>query len=162
MFAFGFSKQLNISFGKAKEYIDGYFARYNGVKKWMGKIVEEAIKCGYVKTITGRMRYLPELSSSNAQIRASGERMAMNTPIQGTSADIIKIAMINICNEIKDKRLDSLMLLQVHDDLLFEVPENEKDIMMKIIGDKMENAVKLSVPLSVDVKTGRNWGEMRR
>ena len=162
MSAFGLSKQLNISFGKAKEYIGGYFARYNGVKRWMEKIVEDAVKCGYVKTITGRIRYLPELSSSNAQIRASGERMAMNTPIQGTSADIIKIAMINIYNEIKDKSPDSLMLLQVHDDLLFEVPENEKDIMIKIIRDKMENAVKLSVPLSVDVKTGRNWGEMKR
>lgn len=162
MSPFGLSKQLNISFAKAKEYIDGYFVRYSGVKKWMGKIVADALKDGYVSTITGRIRYMPELKSSNAQLRAAGERMAMNTPIQGTSADIIKIAMINIYNEIKLKKLKSLMLLQVHDDLLFEVPDEEKEIMIKIIRDKMENAVKLSVPLVVDIKTGKNWGEMKK
>ncbi|MCL1972640.1 MAG: DNA polymerase I [Endomicrobia bacterium] len=160
MSPFGLSRQLDIPFGKAKEYIDGYFARYGGVKKWMGKTVEDAARDGYVLTITGRIRYMPELKSSNAQMRAAGERIALNTPIQGTSADIIKIAMINIYNEIKLKKLKTLMLLQVHDDLLFEVPENEKEIMAEIIKDKMENAVKLSVPLVVDVKTGKNWGEM--
>ncbi|MCL2145326.1 MAG: DNA polymerase I [Endomicrobia bacterium] len=162
MSPFGLSKQLDIPFAKAKEYIDGYFARYCGVKKWMSKVVEDAAKDGYVSTITGRIRYMPELKSSNAQMRSAGERMAMNTPIQGTSADIIKIAMINIYNEIKEKNLKTLMLLQVHDDLLFEAPEDEKEIMINIIKSKMENAVKLSVPLVVDVKTGRNWGEMKK
>ncbi|MDR2426271.1 MAG: DNA polymerase I [Endomicrobium sp.] len=162
MSPFGLSKQLNIAFAKAKEYIDGYFVRYGGVKKWMEKIVEDATENGYVSTITGRVRYMPELKSSNVQIRAAGERMAMNTPIQGTSADIIKIAMINIYNEIKVNKLHSLMLLQVHDDLLFEVPQDEKDIMIKIIKNKMENAVNLSVPLVVDVKIGKNWGEMKK
>ncbi|MDR1196149.1 MAG: DNA polymerase I [Endomicrobium sp.] len=162
MSPFGLSRQLNISFAKAKEYIDGYFARYGGVKKWMGKVVEDAAESGYVSTITGRIRYMPELKSSNAQIKAAGERMAMNTPIQGTSADIIKIAMINIYNELKIKKLKSLMLLQVHDDLLFEVPEDEKDTMIKIIKNRMENAVSLCVPLVVDIKTGKNWGEMKK
>ena len=161
MSPFGLSKQLNIPFGKAKEYIDGYFARYSGVKKWMHEVVEDAKKDGYVSTITGRIRYMPELKASNAQMKAAGERVALNMPIQGTSADIIKIAMINIANEIKLKNLESLMLLQVHDDLLFEVPESEKETMLKMIKDKMENAVKLLVPLVVDVKTGENWGEMK-
>ncbi|MDR1695427.1 MAG: DNA polymerase I [Endomicrobium sp.] len=160
MSPFGLSKQLNIPFGKAKEYIDGYFERYSGVKKWMSEITAQAKRDGYVSTVTGRIRYVPELNAANNQIRAAGERMALNTPVQGTSADIIKIAMINIHNEIK--KYPASMLLQVHDDLLFEVGESAKDEFAAFIKEKMESALKLNVPLSVDVKSGKNWGEMHK
>jgi DNA polymerase-1 len=159
---FGLSKQLDIPVAKAKEYIDGYLEKYKGVKTWMKLIVEQALNDGYVTTITGRIRYIPELHSSNVQVRNAGERMALNTPIQGSSADIIKIAMINIYNEIKIKGYKSLMILQVHDDLLLEVPLEEKKTIISVIKDKMENSVKLDVPLIVDVKIGYNWGEIKK
>jgi DNA polymerase-1 len=162
MSPFGLSKQLNISVVKAKEYIDGYFEKYSGVKTWMKQVVAQAERDGYVGTITGRIRYMPELQSANVQFRNAGERIALNMPVQGSSADIIKIAMINIYNEIKLKDCKSLMLLQVHDDLLFEVPVKEQELMIAIVKDKMENAVKLSVPLFVDIKIGKNWGEMEK
>jgi DNA polymerase-1 len=162
MSPFGLSKQLNIHVVKAKEYIDGYFEKYNGVKTWMKHIVKQALIDGYVTTITGRIRYIPELLSSSGLIRNAGERMALNTPVQGSSADIIKIAMINVYNELKIKRYKSLMLLQVHDDLLLEVPLCEKEAIISVIKDKMENAVKLDVPLLTDVKIGNNWGEMKK
>ncbi|MDR0820189.1 MAG: DNA polymerase I [Endomicrobium sp.] len=162
MSSFGLSKQLNIPFGKAKEYIDGYFEKYDKVKFWMEQIVRQASEDGYVRTITGRIRYIPELRSTNAQVRKAGERMALNTPVQGSSADIIKIAMINIYNEIKLKGYKSLMLLQVHDDLLFEVPDGESENMISVIKNKMENPLQLSIPIIVDIKTGRNWGEMKK
>ena len=162
MSPFGLSKQLNIPVVKAKEYIDGYFERYSGVKTWMKQVVAQAAKDGYVGTITGRIRYMPELQSANVQFRNAGERIALNMPVQGSSADIIKIAMINIYNEIKLKDCKYLMLLQVHDDILFEVPVKEQELMIAIIKDKMENAVKLNVPLFVDIKIGKNWGEMKK
>ncbi len=162
MSPFGLSKQLNIPFAKAKEYIDGYFERYSGVKKWMSEIVEDAKKNGYVCTITGRVRYMPEFQSSNSQLKAAGERMALNTPVQGSSADIIKIAMVNIYNELKSKEYDALMLLQVHDDLLFEVHKDKAVKLAAMIKDKMENSVKLGVPLVVDIKTGGSWGDMEK
>jgi DNA polymerase-1 len=162
MSPFGLSKQLNIPFGKAKEYIDGYFERYDKVKFWMEQIVKQASRDGYVRTIIGRIRYIPELRSTNAQVRKAGERMALNTPVQGSSADIIKIAMTNIYNEIKLKGYKSLMLLQVHDDMLFEVPVGESENMISVIKNKMENPLHLSVPIVVDIKTGRNWGEMKK
>jgi DNA polymerase-1 len=159
---FGLSKQLNIPVAKAKDYIDGYLEKYNGVKIWMKLIVEQALNDGYVTTITGRVRYIPELQSSNVQVRNAGERMTLNAPIQGSSADIIKIAMIGIYNELKIKGYNSLMILQVHDDLLLEVPFDEKEAIISVVEDKMENAVKLDVPLLIDVKIGNNWGEMKK
>jgi DNA polymerase-1 len=162
MSPFGLSKQLNIPFGKAKEYINGYFEKYNKIKFWMEQIVKKASEDGYVRTITGRIRYIPELRSTNAKVRKAGERMALNAPVQGSSADIIKIAMINVYNEIKLKGYKSLMLLQVHDDLLFEVPDGEFENMLSIIKNKMENPLHLSIPIVVDIKTGRNWGEMKK
>ncbi|GHT74129.1 DNA polymerase I [Endomicrobiia bacterium] len=162
MSPFGLAKQLNIPFGQAKEYIDGYFNRYIGTKLWMKQIVEQALRDGYVCTITGRVRYIHELKSKNVQVRNAGERMALNMPVQGSSADIIKIAMINIYNELKLKGYRSLMLLQIHDDILFETTVEETENIIAMIKDKMENAVKLSVPLSVDVKAGTNWGEMKK
>ncbi|AKL98049.1 DNA polymerase I [Endomicrobium proavitum] len=162
MSPFGLSKQLNISFGEAKKYIDGYFDRYKGVKKWMRAVVQQGKSDGFVCTITGRVRFLPQLRSLDNTARMSGERMALNTPVQGSSADIIKIAMINIHNEIKRRQYNALMLLQVHDDLLFEVDETIKDEFSEFIKKHMENAVMLNVPLVVDVKTGGNWGEMKK
>ncbi|MDR1417924.1 MAG: DNA polymerase I [Endomicrobium sp.] len=159
---FGLSKQLNVNVTQAKEYIDNYLVRYKGVKLWMEQVVAEALKKEYVCTITGRLRYMPELTSSNARIRNAGERIALNMPIQGSSADIIKIAMINIYNEIKKNNYKSLMLLQVHDDLLFEVPTQEREKLISIIKDKMEHAVNLNVPLRVDIKVGSNWGQMQK
>lgn len=158
--AFGLSKQLSISVGQAKEYIDNYFKRYSGVKQWTFDIIEQAKKTGFVKTLAGRIRYIPEINSQNKQIVSFGERMALNTPIQGTSADIIKIAMINISKKIKEQNLNSKLLLQVHDDLLFEVPKQEENIILKMIKYEMEHAMTLKVPLVVDVKVGINWAEM--
>ncbi|MDR0724248.1 MAG: DNA polymerase I [Endomicrobium sp.] len=159
---FGLSRQLNINVVQAKEYIDNYLAKYKGVKLWMEQVVAEALKKEYVCTITGRLRYMPELTSSNARIKSAGERIALNMPVQGSSADIIKIAMINIYNEIKKNNYKSLMLLQVHDDLLFEVLTEEKEELISLIKDKMEHAVNLNVPLCVDVKVGNNWGQMQK
>ncbi|MDR1721302.1 MAG: DNA polymerase I [Endomicrobium sp.] len=162
MSPFGLSKQLGISFSEAKKYIDDYFERYGGVKSWTKQIVEQASKDGYVCTITGRIRFIPELRSKNVQVRNAAERTALNTPIQGSSADIIKIAMLKIYNEIKLRGYKSLMLLQVHDDLLFEVPDGETESMISIIKNKMESSIALSVPIVVDIKVGRNWGEMKK
>ncbi|MDR1522875.1 MAG: DNA polymerase I [Endomicrobium sp.] len=159
---FGLAKQLNVSMLQAKEYIDKYLAKYEGVKFWMKQVISEALRTGYVCTITGRVRYMPELRSTSRIIKNAGERIALNMPVQGSSADIIKIAMINIYNELKKDNCKSLMLLQVHDDLLFEVPKQEKENLILLIKNKMENAVKLSVPLSVDIKVGANWGQMEK
>jgi len=162
MSPFGLSKQLNIPFSKAREYIDGYFKRYSGVKLWMDQVIERASREGYVCTINGRVRFVPELRSMNVQVRNASERIALNTPVQGSSADIIKIAMINIYNEIKLKGYKSLMLLQIHDDLLFEVPIEELEDVILIIKSKMESSITLSVPLVTDVKIGKNLGEMKK
>lgn len=158
--SFGLSKQLDISVKQAKEYIDSYFSKYIGIKNWSNRIIEETKQKGYVQTITGRIRYIPEINSSNKQIVSFGERMALNTPVQGTSADIIKIAMINVSKKIKEQYLKSKILLQVHDDLLLEVPEQEQQFVIKMLKYEMEHAVKLDVPLLVDIKVGKNWAEM--
>ncbi|MDR1784567.1 MAG: DNA polymerase I [Endomicrobium sp.] len=162
MSPFGLSKQLNIPFSEAREYIDEYFKRYSGVKLWMDQVIERASREGYVCTINGRVRFVPELRSMNVQVRNASERIALNTPVQGSSADIIKIAMINIYNEIKLKDYKSLMLLQIHDDLLFEVPIEELEDVILIIKSKMESSVTLSVPLVTNVKVGKNLGEMKK
>jgi DNA polymerase-1 len=159
---FGLSKQLNISVSQAKEYIDSYLQKYKGVKDWMSQMIIEARKTGFVKTISGRIRYMPELFAQNKQIVQAGERMALNAPVQGSSADIIKIAMIEIADEIKKKNYKTKMLLQVHDDLLFEVPNNEVDTILKLAKTKMETALNLNIPLIVDIKTGKNWAQMEK
>ena len=159
--SFGLSKQLDIPVKQAKEYIDSYFSKYIGIKNWSNRIIEEAKQKGYVKTITGRIRYIPEINSSNKQIVSFGERMALNTPVQGTSADIIKIAMINVSKKLKEQNLKSKILLQVHDDLLLEVPKEEENIVINMLKYEMEHAIKLDVPLLVEVKKGSNWAEMQ-
>ena len=158
--SFGLSKQLDIPVKQAKEYINSYFAKYIGIKNWSDRIIEETKQKGYVKTITGRIRYIPEINSTNKQIVAFGERMALNTPVQGTSADIIKIAMINVSKKLKEQSLKAKILLQVHDDLLLEVPKEEENIVINMLKYEMEHAVKLDVPLLVEVKVGTNWAEM--
>jgi len=161
MSSFGLSRQLNIPFAKAKAYIDSYFEKYSGVKRWMKEIVDQAKETGAVCTITGRVRFVPELKSSIAPVRQAGERIALNTPVQGSSADIIKIAMLNLHREVKKENYDAQMLLQVHDDLLFEVDEKIVRKFAALLKKEMEGAVELAVPLRVDVKSGRNWGEMK-
>ncbi|MBA7526264.1 DNA polymerase I [subsurface metagenome] len=125
----------------------------------MGKSIERAREKGYVQTIMGRKRYLPDILSRNSVVRGFAERNAINAPIQGSAADIIKIAMINIHKKIKEKQLKSEMILQVHDELVFDVPEKEIDIISDIVVSEMQNAIKLDVPLTVDWGTGRNWLE---
>lgn len=155
--SFGLSQRLNISRSDAKNLIDGYFRSYPGVKKYMEKSVKTARDIGYVTTIMGRKRYLPEINSRNAMIRGMAERNAINSPIQGSAADIIKLAMINISNEFKNHKLESQMILQVHDELIFNVKSSELTIVKEIVKNKMETAVKLNVPLIVEMGSGSNW-----
>jgi DNA polymerase-1 len=158
---YGLAQQLKISNEEAKIYIQSYFAKYRGVEEWIRTVLKEARTNGYVTTLLGRIRYLPDINSSNGQVRSFAERMAMNTPIQGTSADIIKVAMITLAGKLQEKAFKTKMLVQVHDELLFEVPENELQSVSGIIKDEMENAMKLTVPVIVDLKAGRNWAEMK-
>lgn len=159
--AFGLSQSLGISEEEAKAYIDKYFSRYSGVKSWIEKTLKEAQEKGYVTTLLNRRRYLPEINSSNNNVRALAERIAINTPVQGSSADIIKVAMIRIDRKFKEEKLSAKMLVQVHDDLLFEVDEKEVSKVKKIVKEEMEGAVQLSIPLLVDIKTGQNWADMK-
>ncbi len=159
--AFGLSQQLQISIDDAKSYIDAYFKRYAGVKVWIDQTLEEARKTGYVRTVSGRIRYLPEINSPNPQMRGFAERTAMNTPIQGTSADIIKLAMIRLCEPAVRKQWLGDMLVQVHDDLLFEIPKAALAASQRVIQTTMESSLTLDVPLVVDMKSGDNWADMK-
>lgn len=154
---YGLSKDLKISRKEAKLYIDNYFMKYSGVKNYLESAVKSAKENGYVKTILNRIRYIPEINSSNKMVRNLGERLAMNTPIQGSAADIIKIAMVHVYNRMKNEKLKSRLLLQVHDELIIETHIDELEYMKKLLKDEMENAVKLSVPLIVDINWGKNW-----
>jgi DNA polymerase-1 len=156
---FGLSEALNIPPKEAGIIIEQYFEKHKGVKDYIDNTLSAARNNGFVTTLLGRKRPVPEINSSNPNIRQQTERMAINTPIQGTAADLIKIAMINIWNGLKKQRLKTRMILQVHDELLFEVPENEIEDAKKLIKCGMENAIKLSVPLKVDIGAGKNWAE---
>ena len=155
--AHALSRQLKVSHGEAKEFIDRYFERFQGVREYLDSSVEFARTHGYVETIFKRRRYIPELRDRNFNIRAFGERTAANSPIQGSAADLIKIAMIHIRDRLVDERLASRMLLQVHDELVFEVPVTELEVVTALVKDEMEHAATLSVPLLVDVGAGSNW-----
>ena len=154
---FGLSRNLGISRKQAQEYIDSYFARYPKIKEYMVRIVETARKQGYVTTLMNRRRYLPELKSRNFNIRAQGERLAMNTPIQGTAADIIKKAMNDVYAELKRRNLRSKLILQVHDELIIDTYKPELEEVKDIVVRCMENAMDLRVPLVVDVGIGTSW-----
>lgn len=154
---YGLSRDLNIPRATSKKYIDAYFENFYGVKKYMDDIIEEGKSKGYVKTLLNRRRYLPELNSKNFNIRNFGERIALNTPIQGTAADIIKIAMVNIYNELKKRNLKSKLILQIHDELILEVPNEELEEVSELVKEKMENAYNLIVDLVVDLNCGESW-----
>ncbi|MBP5683637.1 MAG: DNA polymerase I [Bacilli bacterium] len=154
---FGLAEDLGISPKEAKKFIETYFETYPGIKDYMNKEIEEAHKNGYVLTIMNRKRTIEELSSTNYMQRSMGERMALNTPIQGSSADILKKAMIEIDNEFTRENIESTMLLQVHDELIFNVKNNELEKVKRIVKEIMENTIKLSVPLEVDIEVGTNW-----
>jgi DNA polymerase I len=158
--AFGLSQQLGIPMAQAQSYIDEYFLRYAGVKTWIDRVLAQARRDGYVTTLLGRIRYLPEINAANAAVRSFAERTAMNTPIQGTSADIIKVAMRNIASLLRAGPFQTRILLQVHDDLLFEVPPEEKDRVVPQIRRAMETAVPLDIPIVADIKSGVNWSDM--
>ena len=159
--SFGLSEDLGINVKDAKVFIDNYLKTYPGIKDYMNSLIKSAHDNGYVETIFGRKRIIDELENKNYMVRTQGERMALNTPIQGTSADILKIAMIEIYNELSKRNLKAKMIIQVHDELLIDCPKNEKDEVISIIKDKMENAYKLSVPLKVDIECGKNWYEAK-
>ena len=158
---FGLGEQLGISRKKAKQYIDEYLEQYSGIKKFMEDITEKAKEKGYVETLFHRRRYIPELKSNNYMVRQFGARAAMNTPIQGTAADIMKIAMINVYKELKNKGLKSKIVLQVHDEMMIETPLNEIEDVKQIMKKCMESAIELKVPLVVDISEATNWYECK-
>ncbi len=160
MSEYGLEQATGLSREEAAGFIAAYFEKYPGVKHYLESTKEKARKTGYVQTILGRRRAIPEINAQNRQVREAAERMAINMPVQGTSADIIKVAMINLEREIAKRKLKSKMILQVHDELIFEVPEAEGKEMGQLASELMSGAMGLSVPLKVDIKTGQNWGEM--
>jgi len=159
MSAFGLGKELDIEPKVASAYIEGYFQKYQGVKEYIDSSLRESREKGYVTTLLGRRRYLPEINSSNQIARNAAERTAINTPIQGTAADLIKVAMIQIHRRLKDLNLSTKMVMQVHDELVFECPEGELEQASRIIREGMEGVMKCSVPLRVSIACGRNWNE---
>ncbi len=158
---YGLSENLRISRKKAKLYIENYFIKYSTVKSYLDKLVFDCRDKGYVETIMGRKRAIPEINASNFMRRNFAERTAMNTPIQGSAADIIKIAMIKVYRELKERNLSSKLILQVHDELIVDTTENEIEIVKDIVKRNMENAVELSIPLTVDMNVGDSWYETK-
>ena len=155
--SYGLAENTNTTPSEAKVFIDNYLSMYPGIKEYMDTTIEKAHKLGYVTTLFNRKRLIPELSNKNYMIRHSGERIALNTPIQGTSADIIKIAMVKIAKRFEDEKIKSKMILQVHDELVFDTLEEEKDKIINIVRDEMEHVITLAVPLKVDIEYGNNW-----
>jgi DNA polymerase I len=159
--AHALSRQLKIEHAMAKAFIARYFERFSGIRTFLDSMVEQAREQGFVQTIFGRRRYIPELRDRNHNMRAFGERLAQNSPIQGSAADLIKIAMIRIDRRLKTEQPEARMLLQVHDELVFEVPTATVDALTTLVKDEMEHAAELSVPLVVDVGVGRDWLETK-
>jgi len=157
---FGLSSRAGISRQEAQEFINSYFAAYSGISYYMLHMKETARRDGAVTTLLGRRRAIPELRAANPALRGAGERMAINMPIQGTAADIVKIAMIHLADRLAAEGSKARILLQVHDELLLEVPRDEVDSLIPILRDTMENALPLDVPLTVDVKVGTDWESM--
>ena len=157
--AFSLSKDIGVSVKEADEFFKNYLNSFPGVKSYMDRTVAFGTENGYVTTLYGRRRPLPELASSNRNVHALGERLALNTPIQGTAADIIKLAMIGVWRRLRAEGLKARLILQVHDELIVETPLDEVDTVKAILEEEMEGAASLAVPLSVDVHTGENWLE---
>jgi len=162
MSPFGLSQSLNIDVAKAKEFIDAYFERYPDIKDYLEGLVREAREKGFVTTLLGRRRYIPEINSPDIRIKQFAERMALNTPIQGTAADIIKIAMINIEEKLKKDKFASRMIMQVHDELVFDVAKDERKDVYTIVKHGMENVIELNVPVEAHIEEGKNWLEMEK
>ena len=154
---FSLAKDLGISVKEAREYIENYFNKYPKVKEYMNHIIESTKDTGYVSTMFERRRTIPEINSSNFMVRSSGERMARNTPIQGSAADIIKTAMVSVYREIRKRGLKSRLILQVHDELIIETVLHEEAEVRKLLEECMVNAVKMSVPLVAETKSGKSW-----
>ena len=160
--AFSLGKDIGVTTREAKQYIDSYLAHYSGVECYMERVVEQAKRDGYVETMFGRRRYLPELSSGKHMLKAFGERVARNMPIQGTAADIIKIAMVRVDERLQREKLRARLILQVHDELIVEAPAEESAQVQKLLQEEMENAVSLSVPLTADAAVGRTWYDAKK
>lgn len=158
--AYGLSKDLGIFVNQAQDFIDAYFLRYPKVRDFIDAQINKARTEGFVTTLMGRRRYIPEINSKNMSIRQFAERQAVNTPIQGTASDLIKLAMIEISGQIKDKGLKSKMILQIHDELVFDLPVDELDILTRLVKERMEQVKKLDVPIKIDMKKGKNWLDM--
>jgi len=158
--AFGLAQQLGIGQKEAAQFINAYFTRYRGVKEFLDKILAETRKTGVAKTLFGRVRPIPEINSPQAQLRSFAERTALNSPLQGTAADLIKLAMIHIDNRLASEKFEAKMILQVHDELLFEVPPKEKNKLEKLVREEMEGVHKLAVPLVVEICSGPNWRDL--
>lgn len=159
MSAFGLAKELGVSMKTAQEYIDGYFNRYKKVRLYLDGILEGARQNGFVSTLLNRRRYLPELKSKIPSVRQFAERMAINAPIQGTAADLIKVAMVNIAKLLLKKKLSARLIMQVHDELVIEAPAGEKADVMALVKKEMEEVIRLKVPLKVEIASGKNWDE---
>jgi DNA polymerase-1 len=159
MSAFGLAKELGITQKLAQAYIDSYFQRYQGVRDYLDSLLAQARRDGYVTTLLKRRRYLPEIHSSQAPVRQFAERTAINAPIQGTAADLIKAAMVRIFRRLTEEGLSAAMIMQVHDELVFEAPVSEREVLMALVREEMEGVLKLDVPLRVEVTAGRNWDE---
>ena len=155
--AFSLAKDIGVTRKEADQYIKGYLAHYAGVQRYMDRVVKQAKEQGYVSTLFGRRRYLPELTASNANLRAFGERVARNMPIQGTAADIIKIAMVKVDERLRRENLRARLIMQVHDELIVEAPEKEAQRAARILNEEMEGACKMRVRLKADVHQGKTW-----
>ena len=158
---FGLARNLGITRKQAADYIARYFEEFSGVRKYMDEIIARAHEDGFVRTLCGRIRYIPELSSGNYNIRSFGERAALNMPIQGSAADIIKIAMNRVEKALKEQKYESKLVLQVHDELILYAKDSEAEAVTGLLRDCMENAMELSVPLRVNVAQGKTWAEAK-
>ena len=157
----GITRQTDLTLKEGKQFIDIYFDKYKGIQEYLDSVKDQCRQLGYVETLLGRRRYLPDIGARNFRLRSQAERAAINMPIQGTAADIIKVAMINIQNAIENNKMESAMILQVHDELIFDVPDEEMSEMESIVGELMPSSIQLSVPLTVETKIGNNWGNMK-
>ena len=157
----GIARQTDLTQKEGKEFIDIYFSKYPGILNYLDTVKSKCQSSGYIETLLGRRRYLPEINSRNFHHRSQAERAAINMPIQGTAADIIKVAMINIDEQLTKLEMKSKMILQVHDELIFEVPKTELKEMESLVGELMPSAVTLEVPLEIEMKTGSDWGNLR-
>ncbi|MCK4271050.1 DNA polymerase I, partial [bacterium] len=159
MSPYGLARQLEITAQEAGRFIEDYFKLYPGVKEYVEGTIQQAQKKGYVTTLLNRRRYLPELNSDRSSMVAFAKRTAVNTPIQGTAADLIKVAMIEIDRELRGRGWQAKMIIQIHDELVFEIPKEELNQVSEMIRSKMENALSLKVPIKVDIGVGKNWYE---